>query len=193
MSTLAITSTDDTSASVALDGGMQFWAGLSYGTASFIQYLVLTGRLHLPHPAMIGLVWMAASIAFLVFGVFWKLGSDPLLLKDPSHRRFRAVWVSLILGAFVIIAALGIMLHRLDPALNLNMLTAPIALCVYGIGWRAAAVMTARSWPNLLSLGAFAGAVMLAFLAGTPEQSLGYTLGLLAFAVVPGGLLLLRR
>lgn len=193
MSTLAMTSTDDAQAPIALDGGMQFWAGLSYGTASFIQYLVLTGRLQLPHPAMIGLVWMAASVGFIVFGVIWKLGSDPLLLKEPGHKRFRAVWVSLIIGAFIIIAALAIMLHRLDPQLNLNMMTAPITLSVYGIGWRAAAVMTGRGWPNLLSLGAFAGAVALAFLAGSAEQSLGYSLALLAFAVVPGGLLLMRR
>jgi len=193
MSALAIPTTNDTAAPIALDGGMQFWAGLSYGTASLVQYLILSGRLTLPHPAMIGLVWMAASVAFIAFGVVLKVGSDSLLLNDAGHRQFRAVWVSLILGAFVIIAALGIMLHRLDPALNLSMLTAPITLSVYGIGWRAAAIMTGKSWPRWLSFGAFAGAVALAFLAGTPEQSLGYSLCLLVFAVIPGGMLLLRR
>ncbi len=119
---------------IALDGGMQFWAGLSYGSASLVNYLVLSSRLHLPHPAMIGLVWMAASVAFILFGVVLKVGSDPMLRLDPGHRRFRAIWLSLILGAFAVIAALSIVLAKLAPGFNISLLTAPVALSVYAVG-----------------------------------------------------------
>lgn len=178
---------------VALDGGMQFWAGLSYGSASLVNYLVLSGRLQLPHPAMIGLVWMAASVAFVLFGVVLKVGSDPMLRADPGHRRFRAIWLSLILGAGAVIAALAIVLSKLTPGFNISLLTAPITLSVYAVGWRVAGIMTGQRWPRLLSLGCFAGAIGLAWLAGQAEQSLVYTLCLVVFAVIPGLLLMLRR
>ena len=181
------------SVAVTLDGGMQFWAGLSYGAASLVNYLVLSGRLVLPSPAMIGLVWMAASAAFVLFGVVLKVGSDPMLRLDAGHRRFRAVWLSLILGAFVVIAVLAIVLGKLTPGFNISLLTAPIALSVYAVGWRVAAIMSGRRWPGLLSLGCFIGALGLAALAGQPEQALVYTLCLVAFAVIPGLLLMLRR
>ena len=185
--------TDTTSSGIALDGGVQFWAGLSYGSASLVNYLVLAGLVHLPHPAMIGLVWMAASVAFVLFGVVLKVGSDPMLRLDPGHRRFRAIWLSLILGAFAVIAAMAIVLAKLAPGFNVSLLSAPITLSVYAVGWRVAGIMTGRRWPGLLSLGCFAGALGLAALAGQPEQSLVYTLCLVAFAVIPGLVLMLRR
>lgn len=187
------TSADPDVPAVALDGGMQFWAGLSYGSASLVNYFVLSGRLHLPHPAMIGLVWMAASVAFVLFGVVLKVGSDPMLRLDPGHRRFRAIWLSLILGAFAVMTALAIVLSKLAPGFNISLLSAPITLSVYAVGWRVAGIMTGRRWPGLLSLGCFAGALGLAALAGQPEQSLAYTLCLVAFAVIPGLVLMLRR
>ena len=195
MSTAAYAIPNETAepAGITLDGGMQFWAGLSYGSASLVNYLVLSDRLHLSNPAMIGLVWMAASVAFILFGVVLKVGSDPMLRLDPGHRRFRAIWLSLILGAFAVIAALSIILAKLAPGFNISLLTAPVALSVYAVGWRVAGIMTGRRWTGWLSLGCFAGAIALAFLAGQPEQSLVYTLCLLVFAVIPGLLLMLRR
>ena len=177
---------------VAMDGSLQFWAGLSYGSASLVQYLVLSGRLHLPHPAMIGLIWMVASIAFVLFGVILRVGSDHLLRKDPAVRRFRAVWGSLILGAAVVIIALIIMLVKLGLGGSSNTIVSPIAMAAYGIGWRVAAVLSAKRWPNILSVGCFASAIALASLAGTAEQPLVYALSLVIFAILPG-LYLMRR
>ncbi len=177
---------------VAMDGSLQFWAGLSYGSASLVQYLVLSGRLHLPHPAMIGLVWMVASVAFILFGVILRVGSDHLLRQDPAVRRFRAVWGSLILGAAVVIIALIIMMVKFGQGASSNAVVSPIAMAAYGIGWRVAAVLSGKRWPNLLSLGCFATAIGLASLAGTAEQSLVYTVSLVIFAIVPG-LFLMRQ
>jgi len=53
--------------------------------------------------------------------------------------------------------------------------------------------MSGSKWPNLLSVGSFLCAVYLATLAGTPQQSLVYTLCLIVFAVLPGIALLLRK
>lgn len=181
------------SSGVVIDGGMQLWAGLAYGSASFVNYLVLSGVVHLPHPGMIGMVWMAATAAFVLFGVILKVGTDRVLLKDPGFRRFRATWGSLILGAAFLVGALIIMMMKFGQGANIPFITAPIAMVVYGIGWRLAAVMSGRKWPNLLSVGSFLCAVYLATLAGTPQQSLVYTLCLVVFAVLPGVALLLRK
>lgn len=177
---------------VTIDGGMQFWAGLSYGAASLINYLTLTGHIHLP-PPMIGMVWMGASAVFVVFGVVLKLGTPRALLADPAFRRFRAIWGSLILGAAFLVAALIIMMVKFGLPADTAFVVSPIALSVYGIGWRVAAVMSGQRWANLLSIGSFVCALCLATLAGSPNQSLVYSLGLVVFAIVPGLVLLLRR
>jgi hypothetical protein len=190
---LAIDTPHTPSQSLAMDGGMLFWAGLSYGAASFVQYLVLSGHVALVHPAMMGLVWMGATVAFVLFGFILKIGSDRLLLQQPAVKRFRAVWGSLIVGAGVVVAALMIMMVKFGAGAHAAFIVSPVALSVYGIGWRVAAVMTARRWPNLLSLGCFAGAIGLALLAGQPEQSLAYSAALIVFAIVPGLALLLRQ
>ncbi len=197
MSAIALNPDDDravsSSSSAAIDGGMQLWAGLSYGSASFVNYLVLSGVVHLPNPGMIGMVWMAATAAFVLFGVVLKVGTDRAVLKDVGFRRFRAAWGSLILGAAFLVGGMIIMMLKFGQGLNIPFITAPIAMVVYGIGWRLAAVMSGRKWPNILSLGSFLGAIYLATLAGTPQQSLVYTLCLIVFAVIPGLALLLRR
>jgi len=177
---------------VQLDGSLQVWAGLSYGSASLFQYLVLSGRVLIASPEIMGLVWMAATAAFVLFGVVLKVGGDRTKLADAGVRRFRAVWGSLILGAAVVIAALIILLSKLGLASSANAVVAPVALATYGIGWRVAAVLSRKAWPNFLALSCFVASPCLACLAGTPLQSLTYAVCLLAFAVLPG-LYLLRQ
>ncbi len=182
-----------TGAHVHLDGGMMFWAGLSYGGASFLQYLVLSGRIELPNPGLVGLVWPIASAVFVLMGLVFKVGSDPVALRTAPVRRFRAIWTSLILGAFVVVTALMIMAGKFGLGVNAPFLVSPVAMCVYGIGWRLAAVMSGQKALNLLSIGAFGCVVALALLAGTPQQSLLYAIGLTVFAIIPGLWLLMRR
>ncbi|MDV6332232.1 hypothetical protein [Asticcacaulis sp. 201] len=191
--TLSLSTAYRPASGIAMDGGMMFWAGLCYGTASLSNYLVMSGYIHLLHPAMIGLIWMGATAAFMLFGVILKVGSDRLLLQQPAVKRFRAIWTGLIVGAAVLIAALMIMMAKFDLGSNASFIVSPIALGVYGIGWRVAAVMTGSRWPNLLTMGCFAGAIGLAALAGTAAQSLAYSLCLVVFAVIPGLALLLRQ
>jgi len=193
MSSLALAG-DDVRApsSVAIDGGMQFWAGLCFGSASFVNYLVLSGTIHLPHPGLIGLVWMAATAGFILFGLVFKVGTDRAQLQDPAFRRFRALWGTLIIGAMIMVGTLILLMSRFGIAEQSSFVVSPINLCIYGIGWRLVAVTSGRKWPNLLSLGCFVCAPLLAFLAGTPTQSLVYTGCLIVFAVIPGLALLLR-
>ncbi|ESQ91169.1 hypothetical protein ABAC460_06300 [Asticcacaulis sp. AC460] len=194
MSTLAMTASDAAETdSVIIDGSMPFWAGLSFGTASFVNYLVLSGAVHLPHPGMIGLVWMGATAAFLLFGVILKLGVDPMTKVHPGFRRYRAVWGSLILGAMFLVGAFIAMLMQFGVGDKAPFISSPITLCIYGIGWRMAAVMSGRKWPNLLAVGAFLCAIYTATLAGTPQQYLVHTLCIVVFAVLPGLTLLLRK
>ena len=192
MSTLALDA-KATQSTAVIDGSVQFWAGLCYGSASLVNYLVLSGVIHLPHPAMIGMVWMAATAAFILFGLVLKVGVDRTLLQDPGFRRFRALWGSLILGAMFLVGSVIIILSRFDMAQQASFIVSPIALCIYGIGWRMAAVMSGRKWPNLLCVGCFLCAPYLASLAGTPQQSLVYSLCLVVLAILPGLYLLLRR
>ena len=82
------------SPTIRIDGGMQFWAGLSYGSASLANYLVLSGRLHIS-PAFIGMAWLVATAVFVLFGVVLKVGTDRNLLNDPGFKTFRAMWAAL--------------------------------------------------------------------------------------------------
>ena len=180
------------SPAIRIDGGMQFWAGLSYGSASLANYLVLSGRLHIS-PAFIGMAWLVATAVFVLFGVVLKVGTDRNLLNDPGFKTFRAMWGSLILGAAVLVAAVITLMIKFQMGANSAFVTAPIALCVYGIGWRMAAVMSRQKWLNALSLASFVSAIYLATLAGSPQQSLAYSLCLIVVAIMPGLVLLLRR
>lgn len=173
-----------------LDGGMMLWAGLSFGTASFVQYLTQTDIIHLPSPALTGVIWMAAMAVFVLGGVVFKLGSSRAHLDHPAVRRFRSIWLSLILGGMVVTAALIVVLIRAKAGAVSAFVSAPVMTCVYGAGWRIAGVMSGRKIFGYLSLGSFAAAIGLACLAGTAGQSLAYAATLLCFAVVPGALLM---
>ncbi|EGF91547.1 hypothetical protein ABI_29640 [Asticcacaulis biprosthecium C19] len=194
MSTLAMTASQELETdTVIIDGSMPFWAGLSFGTASFVNYLVLSGAVHLPHPGMIGLVWMGATAAFLLFGVILKVGVDPLVKVHPGFRRYRAIWGSLILGALFLVGAIIAMLIQFGVGDKAAFISSPITLCIYGIGWRLTAVMSGRKWPNLLAIGAFLCAIYTATLAGTAQQYLVHTVCVAVFAVLPGLTLMLRK
>lgn len=176
-----------------LDGGMMLWAGLSFGAASLVQYLTLANLIRLPHPAMAGLIWMAAMAVFVVGGLVLKIGSKRSHLDHPAVRRFRSIWLSLILGALVVTAALAVVLVKAHLGATAAFISAPIMTSVYGVGWRIAGVMSGNKLFNLLSLGGFAAAIGLAMLAGMPEQSLGYAMALVCLAVLPGAVLMTRQ
>ncbi len=178
---------------VTLDGGMMLWAGLSFGTASLVQYLILANIIHLPNPAMSGLIWMAAMAVFVVGGIVLKIGSRRSHLDHPAVKRFRSIWLSLILGALVVTAALVVVLVKAHLGATAAFISAPIMTSVYGVGWRIAGVMSGNKLFNILSLGGFAAAIGLAWLSGTPEQSLGYAAALVCFAVLPGAVLMTRQ
>ena len=184
---------DSPPASATLDGGMMLWAGLSYGTASLVQYLALANVIHLPHPAMAGLIWMVAAAVFILGGVVLKIGSKRSHLDHPAVKRFRSIWFSLILGAMIVTAALVVVLVKAHLGATAAFISAPIMTSVYGVGWRIAGVMCGNKLFNLLSLGGFAAAIGLACLAGMPEQSLGYAVALLCLAVLPGAALMSRQ
>jgi len=181
------------SPSVTLDGGMMLWAGLSFASASLVQYLTLANIICLPNPAMSGLIWMVALAVFVTGGLVLKIGSKKSHLDHPAVKRFRSIWLSLILGALVVTAALIVVLVKAHLGATAAFISAPIMTSVYGVGWRIAGVMSGNKMFNILSLGGFAAAIGLAVLAGTPEQSLGYAAALVCFAVVPGAVLMARQ
>ncbi|HVZ30209.1 MAG TPA: hypothetical protein VG839_07435 [Asticcacaulis sp.] len=183
----------DAEPAAILDGGMMLWAGLSFGAASLAQYLTLAGFVHLPNPAMTGLIWMAAMAVFVLGGIVLKVGSRRSHLNHPAVKRFRAIWLSLILGAFVVTAALIVVLVKAHLGPTAAFISAPIMTAVYGIGWRIAGVMSGNNIFAFLSLGSFAAAIGLAALAGMPEQSLAYAITLVCFAALPGAVLMSRQ
>jgi hypothetical protein len=196
MSTASYVQTDSTYAgapAVTLDGGMMLWAGLSFGTASLVQYLTLANLIHLPNPAMAGMIWMVAMLVFVLGGIVFKIGSRKSHLDHPEVKRFRSIWLSLILGALVVTAALVVVLIKAHLGATAAFISAPIMTSVYGVGWRIAGVMSGKKLFNILSLGGFAAAIGLAALAGQPEQSLGYAAALVCLAVLPGAMLMRRQ
>lgn len=178
-----------------VDGSPMFWAGLIFGSMNIVQFAIRAGYAHIPGPAL-GLMWMGALGAFIMAAFVLKLGSDAAFRARPEVKRFRAVWGGLILGGAAMIAVvmstLGYMrLYDLMP-----LVPAPLALVIYAIGWRIAAVMSRRAGFNLLSLAAVVAAIALTMLgafAGAVWLALGYALVLFALAAAPGLVLILTQ
>jgi len=192
---LSASPTDAASRTVSpVDGAPMFWAGLIFGSMNLAQFAIRAGYAQIPGQ-MLGLMWMGAMGTFIMAAFGLRLGSDATLRDHPGVKRFRAVWGGLILGGGAVIAIVMSLLGYLRLYELMPLVPAPLALIVYAIGWRVAAVMSRRRIFNLLSLAALAaaaGMAALAVYAGATWLALGYALVLFALAAVPGLILILN-
>lgn len=181
-------------ASAPIDGSPMFWAGLIFGSMNVVQFAIRSGYAQIPGP-MIGLMWMGALFTFIMAAFVLKIGSSAALRAQPEVRAFRKQWGRLILGGAALIGVVMGVLGYLKLYALMPVVPAPLALIIYAIGWRMAAVSSGRAGFNGLSVAAIvaaAGLVAVAVYAGPAWQALAYALVLFTLAAAPGLALILN-
>jgi hypothetical protein len=172
-----------------IDGVPMFWAGLIFGSANLVQYMVKTGDLSLTGP-QIGMMWMGAMAIFVVAAFVLKLGVNKDFAKRDEVKRFRAIWGSLLLGIFLAVIAAMMVLGKFQQFTLMPFMIAPIGLMLYAAGWRIAAIMSRNGAFNILAIASVAAGFALAFSAGQVWQPMAYALCLFVLAMVPGFVLM---
>lgn len=181
-------------ASATIDGSPMFWAGLIFGSMNIVQFAIRSGYAQTPGP-VIGLMWMGALFTFIMAAFVLKIGSSAAFRAQPEVRAFRKQWGLLILGGGLLIGVVMGVLGYLKLYALMPVVPAPLALIVYAVGWRMAAVSSGRAGFNGLSvaaLAAAAGLTVVAVYAGPAWQALAYALVLFILAAAPGLALILN-
>jgi hypothetical protein len=172
-----------------IDGVPMFWAGLVYGSANLVQYMVRTGDLALSGPQL-GMMWMGATAVFITAAFVLKLGVNADFAKRDEVKRFRAIWGSLLIGIALAVIAAMMVLGKYQQFTLMPFMIAPIGLTLYGAGWRIAAIMSRNGVFNILAVASVIAGFALAFSAGQIWQPMAYALCLFALAMAPGFVLM---
>ncbi|AQR60776.1 hypothetical protein BZG35_03255 [Brevundimonas sp. LM2] len=160
-------------------------AGSIFGLANVAEWAILSGTLPV-HPALLGLTWPVAVIAFIVILRRLRATGGAATARAVGWSRAS---ILLQLGiAMALAVASGVTGHW-----ALMMWMSPIGLSVYAVGWLIASRRGGTLWMSGVGLGAAAAAGGVALLVGTPVQYLAYAMGLFAFVLVPGIVLALGR
>lgn len=166
------------------NGATLFWAGLLYGGASVAQYAMIIGWLPRSSALSAG-IWFGASILFGILA--FVFGCGRVCVKGSvGNRASASAWSAVGIGIIAFIACVAIIANIYRIFEPLSYLMAPVILLLYGMGWWVSALMSGQAWLKLVSLGCFAAAPAISFLAGQPIQMLAYAGCLFLFAMVPG-------
>lgn len=174
-----------------LGGSMLVSAGFIYGTASLIQWAMITGVLRVPFRAL-WVIWLVAILTHLVSIVVLKrgIGAKPGA-RSSGNRAMRNAWSGVGWGCLVIFMALALASWKTRDA-NLINFSPSIVLALYGGAWSVAAAVSTEAWLRPVAIAAFAAAILMAALIGSSWIWLGYAAALYLLAMVPG-LLLMRQ
>jgi hypothetical protein len=160
-------------------------AGSIFGLANVVEWAILSGTLPV-HPALLGLTWPVAVVAFIVILRRLRAAGGPATARAFAWSR-GSILTQLAIAVALAVAS-GVTGHW-----SLMMWMSPIGLSVYAVGWLIASRRGGAPWMGAVGLAAAAAAGGVALLVGTPAQYLAYALGLFAFALTPGIVLALGR
>lgn len=174
-----------------LGGSMLVSAGAIFGTASLIQWAILSKVLRAPS-VMLMVVWIAAVVLHLVMVAVLRrgIGAKPGA-GSSGNRAMRNAWMGVGWGCFVIFTALAVASWKTRD-LNLINFSPSIVLALYGGAWSVAAAMSRSTWLRVVAVASFASAIGMALLMGNSWAWLGYAAALYLLAMVPG-LILMRQ
>lgn len=175
-----------------LFGGVMVAAGLIFGLASVLHWLMASGTLAVPSEWFLMANWVGSGIAFgVAMNFLLKRAKSRPGYNGSVNKATGAAWSGVgfaIFASWAGMVALG--LTTGDWAV-MNLFPVLI-LALYGAAWFVAAVMSGKGWIRMIALGSFAGAVLMGALAASPYLMLGYAACLVVLAVVPG-LVLIRQ
>lgn len=174
-----------------LGGGILIAAGLIFGLASAVHWLIDAEVLALP-PTAYAFLWLGAMAAFFAC-LFLLIGRNKGRPGAGSlvNQAVGAGWMGVGLGIFVMSLSIAVVSWRVDSAL-LTLIFPSLIFALYGSGWAVSATMSKARWQWWLAIGAWIGAPAIAALVGTQWIWLAYSAGLMLLALVPG-LILVRQ
>jgi hypothetical protein len=174
-----------------LGGGMLVAAGVIFGLASLFQWATGMGVLRISPWGPI-IVWVGSGLIFAVFAtlIIRRSRGQPGA-QATVNRATGSAWSAVGFSMFVIWVGLAVIAYRTRNAAVIQVFPL-IILALYGAAWSIAASMTHNGWMRVTSLGCFAAAMGLGFLADSPHMLLAYAACLAVFAILPG-LALMRQ
>lgn len=174
-----------------LGGAILANAGAIFAGASVAHWSIASGRLDVP-PLGYAVAWGFAMVAFLVaLGVLTARVKRQPGACTSANRAFGVAWSAAGFAIFAIGASMVLAAWRLETQV-VGLLFPSVILALYGLGWSVSAGMSGQKWLHGVAIGAFAGAPVLAWFAGQPEQYLAYAAALFLLMCVPG-MLLMRK
>jgi hypothetical protein len=161
-------------------------AGLIYGTACFVQWAILAGRLPIA-PSQGGHLWLGASV---LFAILWLVLFARVLRRKfsgstVSNFAFGMAWTGCAIGIFVTVGAIAIVadVTRVPAVQNMY---APATMAFYGSAWFVAGAMARRRWMYVAAVVAFVSTLLTAAMTGDQRQLLVWGTALLLSLAVPG-------
>lgn len=170
-----------------IGGSILAATGVVFGSASLLAWYFTAVQ---PMPG-----WILGAVFLPAFALFIAVLVVLLRALPRSAGSMQAatgvVWSGVGGAIFVINIALLIASDRLNEP-GLMFVFPSILLSLYGASWMVAAILLRRPWMHLLGAGAFAMALVSAWVVGQPVMWLVFGLSLLALLGAPG-LVLVRQ
>lgn len=174
-----------------LGGAILAAAGGCYGTASLLQWLILTDVIDVPKVWLFGLWAIAVAVHMTLQGILIGKVAKRCGAESSANRTYHEVWSGVGIGCFVLIAALGLASWKAQTGLLIGFAPS-IILVLYGAAWWVAASVSKLAWIRLVAIASFAAAIGMGLMIGSTSVWLAYALALFLLAFIPG-LLLSRR
>lgn len=174
-----------------LGGGVMALAGLIFGGASVVHWLIQSEILRVP-PWFFMVNWVSAGVIFgIICTLLIRRSNQKPGATSPVNKATSSAWSAVgfaIFATFVSITAVA----YVTKSEAVFYVFPVMILALYGAAWTVAADMSHKLWIRGVALASFAAAVGMGLMAGHPMQMLAYAAALILLALVPG-LILLRQ
>lgn len=175
-----------------LGGGITLAAGLIFGAASVLHWLIAEGILKVS-PWALMIDWIGSGIIFgIVCSLLIRRGNAQPGASASINRATGSVWSAVGFAIFTMFLALMAMAWITRNPAIFNLFPVLI-LALYGAAWTVAADLSGQLWIRIVALASFAAAVIMALLATSSFLMLAYAAALLLLAALPGYILLRRE
>ncbi|CAN5138000.1 hypothetical protein BH09PSE1_BH09PSE1_24920 [soil metagenome] len=174
-------------------GDILLAAGLLFGLASVVNWLVMSGMTPWAPKTVLSILWPVTTIVFVVFATIQgrrKARSGGV--QTTANRASATVWSCVGIGIFTLFVSIALIGFRLGNGFQpfVFSLIPSIIMVFYGLGWAVSATTMRSAFLWRLSIGSFVAAPVLAAFTGSTWQYLAYAACLFGLMAVPGWLLM---
>lgn len=183
---------DDGANRPLLGGVVLVAAGLIFGAASIVEWMMSAGIVNLPEVGHLYL-WGTAGVLFaLALIVLIRRQNSRPGAMSSSNRAFANAWMGVGLAIFALSVSITILIYKSGSGLP-ALIFPSLIFALYGTGWAVSAAMSAQKWLWAPAFGGWIAAPLVALFAGSAEMWLVYAAGIVLLALVPGAMLMRRE